>query len=79
MVEGVVKWFDVKKGFGFIISPEVTGDVFVHYSKIQMEGFKKLEAGETVEFSLVQSDDGKPQAEDVVSKTPSPASPPENS
>ncbi len=45
MTDGVVKWFDVKKGFGFLVSPEVTDsdgnsqDIFVHYSKITMEGF----------------------------------------
>jgi len=71
-MEGNVKWFDAKKGYGFIVCPEATDstgvvrDVFVHYSKIQMEGFKKLEAGEKVSFDLVLSQDGKPQAENVV-------------
>ena len=40
MVDGVVKWFDAKKGYGFVVSPEVEGDIFVHYTKIQMEGFQ---------------------------------------
>jgi len=66
MVNGTVKWFDAKKGFGFIVSPEVEGDVFVHYTKIQMEGFKKLETGEKVAFEVVQSVDGQPQADSVV-------------
>jgi len=66
MVDGLVKWFDAKKGYGFVVSPEVEGDVFVHYTKIQMEGFKKLETGETVTFDLVRSADGKPQADNVV-------------
>ena len=66
MVEGVVKWFDAKKGYGFVVSPEVEGDVFVHYTKIQMEGFKKLETGETVTFEVIMSDEGKPQADNVV-------------
>lgn len=72
MTDGVVKWFDVKKGFGFLVSPEVTDsdgnsqDIFVHYSKITMEGFKKLEAGETVTFVLVRDTSDRPQAEDVV-------------
>lgn len=71
-MEGIVKWFDAKKGYGFLICPEATDsvgnvrDVFVHYSKIQMEGFKKLEAGEKVSFDLIRSPDGKPQAENVV-------------
>ncbi len=72
MVDGIVKWFDVKKGYGFLVSPEVTDDsgkpqdVFVHYSKIEMDGFKKLEAGETVTFKAVKDDAGRPQAEEVV-------------
>ncbi len=66
MVDGVVKWFDAKKGFGFIVSPEVEGDVFVHYTKIQMEGFKKLETGEKVTFEVMQSAEGQPQAESVI-------------
>ncbi len=72
MTDGTVKWFDVKKGYGFLVSPDVVDDagksqdVFVHYSKVQMEGFKKLEAGETVTFSLVRDSSGRPQAEDVV-------------
>ena len=65
MVDGVVKWFDAKKGYGFVVSPEVDGDVFVHYTKIQMEGFKKLETGEKVAFELIRSTDGKPQADNV--------------
>ncbi len=72
MADGIVKWFDVKKGYGFLVSPEVTDDsdkpqdVFVHYSKIEMEGFKKLEAGETVTFTAVRDGSGRPQAENVV-------------
>lgn len=66
MVDGVVKWFDAKKGFGFVVSPEVEGDVFVHYTKIQMEGFKKLETGEKVTFDLIRSPEDKPQADNVV-------------
>jgi CspA family cold shock protein len=66
MIDGTVKWFDAKKGYGFVVSPEVEGDVFVHYTKIQMEGFKKLETGETVTFDVIMSDEGKPQADNVV-------------
>ncbi len=66
MVDGVVKWFDAKKGYGFVVSPEVEGDIFVHFTKIQMEGFKKLETGEKVAFELIRSTEGKPQAENVV-------------
>lgn len=74
MVNGVVKWFNAKKGYGFIVSPEVEEvkdrDVFVHYSKIQMEGFKKLEAGEEVSYDLVWTPEGKPQADNVVRLNP---------
>jgi CspA family cold shock protein len=66
MIDGTVKWFDAKKGYGFVVSPEVEGDIFVHYTKIQMEGFKKLETGETVTFDVIMSEEGKPQADNVV-------------
>lgn len=61
---GTVKWFDGKKGFGFI-EREDDDDVFVHYSAIQDEGFKSLEEGQEVEFEVVEADRG-PQAENVV-------------
>ncbi len=61
--QGRVKWFNPDKGYGFI---EVAGqrDVFVHWSAIQMEGYKSLEEGDEVEFEVVQSDRG-PQASNV--------------
>ncbi|BFT76032.1 MULTISPECIES: cold-shock protein [Paenibacillus] len=64
MATGTVKWFNAEKGFGFI---EVEGgnDVFVHFSAIQGEGFKTLDEGQQVEFSVVQGNRG-PQAENVV-------------
>jgi len=61
---GTVKWFDAKKGYGFI-EREEGDDVFVHFSAIQDEGFKTLEDGEKVEFEIVEGDRG-PQAEQVV-------------
>ena len=57
MASGKVKWFDNKKGFGFI-SNETGADVFVHYSAIQTAGFKTLKEGELVEFELVEGDKG---------------------
>ena len=64
MKTGVVKWFDAKKGFGFISVPE-EDDVFVHFSAIQGEGFKSLEEGQAVEFEVQQGARG-PQAANVV-------------
>jgi CspA family cold shock protein len=61
---GTVKWFNTAKGFGFI-GREGADDVFVHYSSIRGEGFKNLEEGQRVEFSVEQGAKG-PQAADVV-------------
>lgn len=63
-MKGNVKWFNAEKGYGFI-EREDGGDVFVHYSAIQTEGFKTLEEGEAVEFDIVEGDRG-PQAANVV-------------
>lgn len=56
--EGTVKWFDNKKGFGFIEPDEANEDVFVHYSAVDMEGFKTLEEGERVSFEVTQGQKG---------------------
>ncbi|AUS07857.1 cold-shock protein [Laceyella sacchari] len=63
-MKGKVKWFNAEKGYGFI-EREDGGDVFVHYSAIQTEGFKTLEEGEPIEFDIVQGDRG-PQAANVI-------------
>jgi len=57
MPQGTVKWFNEKKGFGFITNEE-GNDVFVHHSGIVGEGFKKLNEGDTVSFEVEQSDKG---------------------
>ena len=54
---GKVKWFDPKKGYGFILGPEGQ-DVFVHYSQIQGDGFRSLKDGEDVDYELTQGDKG---------------------
>jgi len=64
MNKGTVKWFNNQKGFGFI-SDEEGNDVFVHYSGLNMDGFKSLEEGQEVEFEVVQGAKG-PQATNVV-------------
>ena len=64
MARGKVKWFNDQKGFGFIESEGSGGDVFVHYSGIQSEGFKTLAEGDEVEFELTQGPKG-PKAENV--------------
>jgi len=63
MTEGTVKWFNERKGFGFI-SQDDGEDVFVHFSSINMPGFKKLEEGDRVSFEVEQGDRG-PQAKNV--------------
>jgi CspA family cold shock protein len=60
---GIVKWFNDKKGFGFI-SVEDGEDIFVHYTSIESEGFRTLEEGDKVEFEIVQGDKGN-KAENV--------------
>lgn len=58
MARGTVKWFSDKKGFGFIVDPGVSGDIFVHFSVIQTKGFKTLKEGEEVEYELFQDEKG---------------------
>ena len=57
MAKGKVKWFNAKKGYGFI-SSETGEDVFVHFSSIQSEGYKTLDEGEEVEFEVEKDQKG---------------------
>ncbi len=57
MVTGTVKWFDVKKGFGFLVNAQGK-DVFVHFSSIEGDGFRALKDGEKVEYEEVDSGKG---------------------
>ena len=58
MTQGTVKWFNGEKGYGFISPDDGSADVFVHYSVIQSEGFKKLDEGDKVEFEVEQGPKG---------------------
>lgn len=62
--QGTIKWFSAPKGYGFT-GREGESDVFLHFSAIQMEGFKRLKEGQVVEFSIEQGSKG-PQAADIV-------------
>jgi CspA family cold shock protein len=57
MTDGNVKWFDTKKGYGFIVGPEGR-DVFVHYTSIEGDGFRCLREGEHVEFDVIDTPKG---------------------
>ena len=64
MANGTVKWFNAEKGYGFITVEGDGQDVFVHYSAIDMSGYKVLEEGQAVEFTVGSGQKG-PQAEAV--------------
>ncbi len=58
MASGKVKWFNNAKGYGFINAEGKTDDLFAHYSAIQMDGYKTLKAGQSVEFEIIQGPKG---------------------
>ena len=64
MAQGTVKWFNAEKGFGFIAQEDGGDDVFVHYSAIQMQGYKSLEENQRVEFEVGPGKQG-PQATNI--------------
>lgn len=75
-IHGEVKWFDPKKGYGFIVGPQGQ-DVFVHFSQIQGDGFRSLKDGEEVDYELTEGDKGfqaqhvqRQQAEQPVVEVP---------
>jgi cold shock protein len=57
MAKGTVKWFDTKKGYGFVVN-ESGNDVFVHYTSIEGEGFRSLKDGQLVEYEQIESGKG---------------------
>jgi CspA family cold shock protein len=64
MAQGTVKWFNAEKGYGFISTDNEGGDVFVHFSAIQADGYRSLEENQRVEFEVAPGPKG-PQAESV--------------
>ena len=64
MAQGIVKWFNAEKGYGFITPVAGGQDLFVHFSAIQSDGYRSLEEGQDVEFEVGQGTKG-PQAEQV--------------
>ena len=58
MATGTVKWFNEEKGFGFITPEDGGDDLFIHHSNIEMEGFRKLDEGQKVEFNAAQGRKG---------------------
>ena len=66
MPDGKVKWFNARKGYGFIATPDGR-DVFVHYSSISGDGYKSLDEGDPVTFDMVDGEKG-PRAENVTAK-----------
>jgi len=68
MLEGKVKWFNPRKGYGFIAMPDGR-DVFVHYSSVAGEGFKTLDEGDVVTFEVIEGEKG-PRATNVVPQSP---------
>lgn len=77
MPTGTVKWFNNAKGFGFILPDEGEGDLFAHYSSIEMDGYKTLKAGQAVSFTIADTDKGGHAKNiQVVGAEPSPTSNP---
>ena len=64
MAEGIVKWFNARKGYGFIATPDGR-DIFVHYSSVSGDGYRTLAEGDSVTFELVEGEKGL-RAENVV-------------
>jgi len=62
ITNGQVKWFDVKKGFGFVVPGDGSPDVFVHQTQVHADGFRSLAQGEDVEFEIEEDESGRRRA-----------------
>ena len=65
MAKGTVKWFDAKKGFGFIVPDDGSDDAFVHISALEQAGLSSLNEGQKVEFDLARGRNGKMAAQNI--------------
>ncbi len=63
MSKGIIKWFNNEKGYGFINGDKVGDDIFVHYTAINLDGYKTLSEGQEVEFKLIKTEKGLQAAE----------------
>ncbi len=58
MATGTVKWFNNAKGYGFVLAEKSNEDLFIHYSSIQMDGYKSLKAGQAIEYEVQEGPKG---------------------
>lgn len=58
MAQGIVKWFNNSKGYGFITEDEGEDDIFAHFSSVEMDGYKSLKRGQRVEFDIIDGPKG---------------------
>ena len=65
MAQGTVKWFDTKKGYGFIVPDDGSDDAFIHISALERAGLAGLDEGQKVEFELARGRNGKMAAQNV--------------
>lgn len=66
MASGTVKWFNTRKGYGFIVPDDGTQDVFVHVSDVQSAGLAKLDEGQRLDYEVATNNDGRRKAVNLV-------------
>lgn len=65
MFNGKVKWFNNKKGYGFITTPENDKDIFVHITAVQKSGLEKILEGQNIAFEIIPDKNGRPEAHNI--------------